>query len=82
MPPVGVNLPAGFAGFIVNTRMFEELSFGLSTATLAFPAEEMSLASIVAESCEEEMSVVARPFPFHITTAPGTKLLPLTVSVN
>ena len=67
----------------MNVVAFEDMPLPRSaTVTLAFLDVAMSLASIVAESCEAEMSVVVRPFPFHITTAPGTKLLPLTVSVN
>lgn len=55
---------------------------GLKTVTLAAPALAMSLAGIVAVNCALLLKVVARSAPFQRTTAPLTKLAPLTVSVK
>ena len=55
---------------------------GFTTVTGTVPAVPMSAAPIDAVSCAELTNVVVRAAPFHCTTAPDTKLLPLTVSVN
>jgi hypothetical protein len=43
---------------------------------------EMSEVNIAAVNWVEETKVVVLLVPFHLTTAPETKLLPLTVSVK
>ncbi len=55
---------------------------GLNTVTWAVPAVAMSAAVIAAVNWVEETKVVVRFDPFHRTTEPATKLLPLTVSVK
>jgi hypothetical protein len=55
---------------------------GLNTVTVAVPADTMSAAVIAAVSWVEDRYVVVRPAPFHCTTEPLIKLLPLTVRVK
>jgi len=55
---------------------------GLKTVTDAVPALAMSAAVMDAVSWVDETNVVVRLAPFHLTTEPETKLLPLIVSVN
>ena len=55
---------------------------GLKTVTCAVPMLAMSLVEIAARTCVEFTNVVARSLPFHRTTEPVTKLLPLTVNMN
>src|SRR5207237_255466 len=55
---------------------------GLETLTDAIPAVAMSAAAIAALSWVLDTGVVVRAAPFHFTTAPATKLVPLTVRVN
>jgi len=55
---------------------------GVNTVTVAVPAVTMSAAVIAAVSCVADTYVVVRLVPFHRTTEPLTKLLPLTVSVK
>jgi len=55
---------------------------GFTTVTLALPTEAISLAWIAAVSWLLETNVVVRSEPPHFTTAPLTKLVPLTVSVK
>src|SRR5262249_132396 len=55
---------------------------GLTTVISAVPAEEMSALVIAAVSWEALTKVVVRALPFHCTTAPDTKPVPLTVNVN
>ncbi len=52
---------------------------GLYTVTWSFPAIAMSAAVITAVNWVEETNVVVRLDPFHRTTDPLTKLLPLIV---
>ena len=54
----------------------------LNTVTCAVPAETISLARIEAVSWVELTYAVVRFVPFHFTTEPGTKLDPVTVSLN
>jgi hypothetical protein len=54
----------------------------LNTVTAADPAVAMSAAVIAAVSCVSETNVVVWFTPFHFTTDPLTKSVPLTVSVN
>jgi hypothetical protein len=55
---------------------------GLNTVTLAVPAVAMSEARIEAVSCVDETKLVLRSKPFHLTTEPEMKLVPLTMSVK
>ena len=55
---------------------------GVNTVTEAVPADAMSAADIVAVNWVDDTCVVARLAPFHRTTEPLMKLLPLTVRVN
>ena len=55
---------------------------GLETLTDTVPAVAMSAAAIAALSWVLDTGVVVRAAPFHFTTAPATKLVPLTVRVN
>src|SRR5512134_3555173 len=55
---------------------------GLNTATGAVPSVAMSAAVIDAVSCAEDTYVVVRLDPFHCTTEPLMKLLPLTVRMK
>ena len=67
---------------IVKVSALEVPPPGFTTLTCAVPAAAMSLAGIAAVSCVALTNVVVRAAPFHCTTEPETKLLPLTVSVN
>src|SRR4030095_15012844 len=67
---------------IVKVSALEVPPPGFTTLTCAVPAVAMSLAGIAAVSCVPFTNVVLRAAPFHCTTEPETKLLPLTVSVN
>ena len=55
---------------------------GVNTVTEAVPAAAMSLAGMAAASPVEDTYDVVRSAPFHLTTEPVMKLLPVTVSVN
>src|SRR4030095_16804589 len=55
---------------------------GLKTVTEAGPAVATSLAGMSARSSVGPTTVVSRATPFHRTTDPGTKWLPVTVSVR
>jgi len=75
----------GFAAaFTVKLTAFDNPppGAGLNTVTGIVPAMAMSAAEIEAVSCVAETKDVGRSLPFHRTTAPLTKLAPLTVSVN
>src|SRR3990172_1120917 len=54
----------------------------LFTVTVAIPLLDTSVAAICAVTCVGLIKLVFRFSPFHWTTVPLTKLLPLTVSVN
>ena len=54
----------------------------MNTVTVAVPALTMSADVIAAVNCVDDTYVVVRLAPFHCTTEPLTKLLPLTVSVK
>ena len=54
----------------------------MNAVTLAEPAAIMSAARIAAVSRVVDTNVVVRGKPFQFTTAPLTRPLPLTVSVN
>lgn len=70
------------SGLMVKVEAAEVPLSGLTTVTLAVPAEATSLAEMAAVSCELFAKVVVRLFPFHCTVAPETKLLPFTVNVR
>ena len=55
---------------------------GVDTLTWAVPTEAISAAEIAALSCVALENVVGLPLPFHSTIEQGTKLLPVTFSVN
>ena len=55
---------------------------GLTTVMLKLPAAVRSEAGMMAVSWVAETYVVVRLDPAHLTTAPETKLTPLTVRVN
>jgi hypothetical protein len=55
---------------------------GLNTITEAVPAVAMSAVVIAAVNCVEVTNDVIRSAPFHFTTEPLMKPLPVTVSVN
>src|SRR5262245_64273918 len=67
---------------IVKVSALEVPPPGFTTLTCAVPAALMSVAGIAAVSWVALTNVVLRAAPFHCTTEPETKLLPLTVSVN
>lgn len=52
------------------------------TVTFALPTVAINAADTDALNCVELTTVVARPVPFHCTTAPLRKLVPFTVSVK
>lgn len=55
---------------------------GFVTDTLKVPAVAISPAVIAAVTCVALTNVVVLAFPLKLTTAPETKLVPLTVNVN
>jgi len=55
---------------------------GFSTVIESVPAVAMSLAEIVAVNWVLLTKVVARALPFHCTTEPESKFVPVTVSMN
>jgi len=55
---------------------------GLNTDTKTVPPTAVSAADIEAVRWFGDTKVVARGLPFQRTTAPGAKLMPMTVSVN
>jgi len=55
---------------------------GFVTVTLKVPAVPISEARIAAVTCVPLTTVVVREFPLKFTTAPLTKPVPFTVSVN
>ena len=55
---------------------------GLTTVTWSVPGAARSSAEMAAVSCELVTYVVVRAKPFHCTTEPAMKLLPLTVRVK
>jgi hypothetical protein len=81
-----VTVGTGFGGGLTIKKGSEFESpppgVGLKTVTLAVPAVAMSAARIEAVSRVEETYVVVRSAPFHLTTEPETKFVPLTVRVK
>src|SRR4030095_3434681 len=72
------------SALIVKVRALEvpPPGAGLNTVTGAVPAAAMSVAGMAAVTCVAFTKVVVRAAPFHLTSEPETKLLPLTVSVQ
>ncbi len=70
--------------FILNGREFELPPPGDLLKTLMFiiPGSAMSSAEIDACICVLETNSVGRFKPFHLTTDPGMKFVPVTVSVT
>ena len=71
----------GGACVIVKGRALDT-TLWFSTVTEAVPAAAMSVAGIWAVSWVALTTVVVRAAPFHCTSEPLTKLLPVTVSVK
>jgi len=80
LPNVGVGFPA----LIVKVIAVElpPPGVGLNTVTEAEPAVCRSVPGTAAVSCVALTKVVVSATPFHCTTAPLTKLVPVNVSVN
>ena len=80
-----VNVGAGLLAAVTVNDTCPEVpppGVGLNTVTCAVPADATSAADIAAVSCVAEPNVVVRFAPFHRTTEPATKFVPVTVSVN
>src|SRR5258706_166250 len=71
-------------GVIVNILTLEvpPPGVGLNTVRLTPPTEAISAPGIVAVNCVALINVVGRVWPFHCTTEPLMKLLPLTVKAK
>lgn len=84
---MGVTIPRagiGFVPLIVNVRVLEvpPPGTGLNTVTRAIPPLATSLLGTIAVKCAPSTNVVVSTPPFHRTTVPFTKLLPVSASVN
>ena len=86
---VGLMLVVAGTGFVAAALIVKVCALeapppgaGLNTVTEAVPAVAMSAAVIAAVSWVEDRYVVVRLDPFHCTTEPLMKLLPLTVRVK
>lgn len=77
-----VRLGAGFETVKLLDPDKPPPGLGLKTVTAEVPPAAMSEALIRAVTCELLTKVVVRSEPFHLTTQPLTKLVPLTVSVK
>lgn len=79
-----VKVGSGLVWIIVKSSSADNPppTAGLKTLTFAVPAFTTSVAGITAVTCVAETKVVTRSAPFQRMTAPLTKLLPLTASVN
>src|SRR5579871_1997163 len=85
-PPVpvllGLMIESTGAGLsMVKVSALEVVAFW-TTVTLAVPAVAMSEAGTDACNSASDTNVVVSAAPFQSTTAPGSKLLPLTVRVK
>ena len=79
----GLRLVTVGAGLLtVKLTAVETTPPGFSTVTAYVPAVAISPKVIAAVNCVPLTKVVVRFVPFHLTTAPETKLFPLTVSVK
>jgi hypothetical protein len=81
---IELSVGVGFGALIVNVCAPDTPppGVGVKTVTDAVPALAMSLAEIVAASCVLLTQVVVRSAPFHRTTDPLMKFVPVAVSVN
>lgn len=74
--------PTTVTRLILNVSALEAVLPGFTTVTLALPVFVMRLPGTAAVNCVPFTKLVESGEPFHFTTAPETKLEPLTVSVN
>jgi hypothetical protein len=86
-PPAATELGlraemAGVGAAIVNVRLLESTAEGLTTRTVAVPKVATREAGICAVSCVGLTNDVVTGAPFHWTTEPETKPVPVTVSVK
>lgn len=79
-----IVLKVGAGLLMVKVEVFDEPppGVGLETTIEAVPAVARSPTVIVALTCVELMKAVVRSEPFHLTTHPLTKLVPVTVKVR
>ena len=76
------NDGGGAGACVMSKGRALDTTLWFSTVTEAVPGEAMSLAGIWAVSWLALTTVVVRAAPFHCTSEPLTKLLPVTVSVK
>src|SRR5438128_917990 len=77
--------PIDWVGVVTSRNTTFDLppdGVGLSTVTNAVCGLAMSAARTLAVRLDRLKKVVARDTPFQRTTAPGTKPVPFTLSVN
>src|SRR5262249_15440977 len=67
---------------MVNETDEESAEPGLFVTRVAEPAWAISEAGMEAVRCEESTNLVVRSAPFHVKTAPGTKLDPVMLNVK
>src|SRR5919201_621245 len=80
---IAMLLDGGCGGALtVNVSAFDAMPSGLATVTDGVPAVAISVFGIAAVSWVALPNVVVRFAPFQRTTAPFTKFVPFTVSVN
>jgi hypothetical protein len=70
---------AGAAGLIVNVPATDIAPPVFTTVTLAVPTVAIRDVGTAAVNCEALTNVVVSEAPFHPTTAPDTKFVPVTV---
>ncbi len=75
-------LMTGVGPLMGNVAAADGLPPVFVTVTLALLALAIRLAATAAVNCVELTKVVVSGVPFHCTTAPARKFVPLTVSVN
>ncbi|HEY4817520.1 MAG TPA: hypothetical protein VIH67_08810 [Candidatus Acidoferrum sp.] len=86
-PPAGAlegdsAVRLGTGGLIAKLKELDVPPDAVFTVTAAVPMLAIKAAGTAAVSCVKLPNVVASATPFHSTTFPATKLLPLTASVN
>lgn len=72
----------GELGLTTKVSEFDVVPPGVPTLTAALPLPAIAFAGTDAVSCVELPKLLVRATPFHNTTSPEAKLLPLTVSVK
>jgi hypothetical protein len=72
----------GEPGLTTKVSEFDVVPPGVPTLTVALPLPAIALAGTDAVSCVALLKLLVRDAPFHNTTSPEVKLLPLTVSVK